>query len=227
MPLTTVCATLQTTNVTPRGLSLSTAIPGNITSPGLELKKMFRVAGAFVAGSVICANSPSLYFAQMASVYAIGIEKWRKPTTAFRSLSGVLYADFIVSSQFIAYASAKPEFTRRGVVVLSVPALQICRPICRRWAGRGPTRRRAARAFRAGRACLPRPVRETRGVSLESESWALMATYLLLRGAVEVSSGAARPIRPDEDDSVSVHGKQPVKGWDLTGSMVGGRLATS
>jgi hypothetical protein len=36
---------------------------------------MFRVAGAFVAGSVMLTNSPSLYFAQMASLYAMGIEK--------------------------------------------------------------------------------------------------------------------------------------------------------
>ena len=48
------------------------------------------------------ANAPSLYFAQISSLYAIGIEKWRRPTTALTSLSVRPYAAFIVSIQFIA-----------------------------------------------------------------------------------------------------------------------------
>src|SRR5687768_4295593 len=75
MPLMTVWAMLQTTNVTPRGCSLSTDIVGNIRSPCCGLKKMFLSDGALVFGSLTFANAPSLYFAQISSVYAIGIEK--------------------------------------------------------------------------------------------------------------------------------------------------------
>src|SRR3954452_20972007 len=73
-------------------------------------RKMLRVAGALVFGSLMSSTSPILYFAHMASLSVRGIDMWRKTTTAPMSLSVTLVASLVLLMKFSGKAAPNPPF---------------------------------------------------------------------------------------------------------------------
>src|SRR5207249_5932779 len=104
-----VRAMLHTPMRTPFASNSSVPMPGIGTSPGLRWMRGCRMAGPFVAGSVILNASPNLYFAHMALSIAYGIPEWRSTITTVLSASVVPYVSLVVLRNTRDQANAKPS----------------------------------------------------------------------------------------------------------------------
>ena len=159
---------------------------------------MFRVAGAFVAGSVTWANSPSLYFAQMSSVYATGIEKWRKPTTALRSFSVSVRGLHRVHPVH-RVREREARIHAGGVVVLAISALQIVHPfVIHGWGGEEGLGAEQRWGTEQGEgACSDLSEERAAGVVVEmARIVGAHDGFSVPRGGVESPGSSAQPFRP-------------------------------